>query len=358
MSRIKGLILSGGKGTRLRPLTYSCAKQLVPVANRPTIFYGLEAIKDLGIREVGLVVGDRGQEIAGAVGNDGGMGLAVTYIKQHEPLGLAHAVQVSREYLADSPFIMYLGDNIICGSLAPLVERFQHTKADGAIMLAEVNDPSSYGIAEVAGDFVTRLVEKPRNPKSNLAIIGVYLLTSRIFQAINSIQPSWRNELEITDALQWLVEQGGRICFYRYSDWWKDTGRIEDLLAANRLVLSDLRVPKGNQLQACTGSSLIGNVLIGEGTEVKDSIVKGPVIIGAGCRILNAVIGPFSAIGSSVVVERTSVEDSIIMDNCSLVGVGNLSGCVIGRGVTLVCEKNAAAGTLILGEDSVVRIPV
>ncbi|MHB1420681.1 MAG: glucose-1-phosphate thymidylyltransferase, partial [Bacillota bacterium] len=274
---MKGLILSGGKGTRLRPLTYSWSKHLIPVANKPVLFYGIENLIKAGIKDIGIIVGDSAEEIKQAVGDGRQWGAKVTFINQEQPLGLAHAVMVARPFLGDSAFLMYLGDNLILEDLRPLVETFEESLPVATVLLKPVDDPQRFGIAEVAGGKILHLVEKPLQPRSNLALIGIYLFSPAIQSAIDRIVPSWRGELEITDAIQKMVEDEKDVRYRIISSWWKDTGRIEDLLEANEIMLSSISAENSGRLE---GTNLVhGKVSIGQGSRVKNSILRGPISI-------------------------------------------------------------------------------
>jgi glucose-1-phosphate thymidylyltransferase len=308
---MKGLILSGGKGTRLRPLTYTSAKQLVPVANKPVLFYGIEAMVAAGIRDLGIVVGETHEEIRAAVGDGSRFGASVTYIMQSDPLGLAHAVKISQEYLEDDPFVMYLGDNLLAHGIQSLVQEFLAHKPTAQILLAHVPNPSHFGVAELVEGKVVRLEEKPKAPRSDLALVGVYMFTAPIFEAVNSIKPSGRGELEITDAIQYLIDKGYTVSPHVVSGWWKDTGKIEDMLEANRLILDTLeRRIEGEILGK---SQIDGKVVVEKGAVVEDSVVRGPVIIGAGARIVRAYVGPFTSIDTGVTIRDSEIEHSIVL---------------------------------------------
>ena len=330
MIPIKGLILSGGKGTRLRPITFTSAKQLVPVANKPILFYGIEAMRDAGIRDIGIVVGDTKNEIRAAVGDGSAFGVKVTYIEQEAPLGLAHAVKVSRGYLKDDPFVMYLGDNLIRQGITALVDEFNRERPNCMILLAEVPNPSEFGVAELKDGRVARLEEKPKKPASNLALVGVYMFDSRVFDAVDEIKPSWRNELEITDAIQRLIDKKLDVRSHIVTGWWKDTGKLEDLLEANRMILLDL--PKKVEGTVHPDSTIEGHVVVGPGTEVIGSVLRGPLIIGKDCRIEHSYIGPFTSVQDSVQVKDSEIEHSIVLNGSRIFGIGaRIQGSLIGR---------------------------
>ncbi len=327
---MKGLILSGGAGTRLRPITHTAAKQLVPVANKPVLFYGLEAMRAAGITEVGIVVGDTHAEIEAAVGDGSAFGLEVTYLPQEAPLGLAHAVLISEAFLSDEPFVMYLGDNLLKEGIAPFVRTFEENDPDALILLQKVADPQSYGIAELNGDgCVARLVEKPAEPRSDLALVGVYLFTPAIFESVKAIKPSPRGELEITDAIQHLVDRGLRVEPHVVTGWWKDTGRLEDMLEANRLVLGTIVTDVHGEL---VDTTLEGQVHIGDGSRLERCTVRGPVVIGAGCLLSDTFVGPYTSISDGVVVDHAELEHSIVLENSRISHLGSrMADSLIGR---------------------------
>jgi len=327
---MRGLVLSGGAGTRLRPITHTAAKQLVPVANKPVLFYGLEAMRETGITEVGIVVGDTRAEIEGAVGDGSRFGLEVTYIPQEAPLGLAHAVLISEAFLDAEPFVMYLGDNLLKEGIAPFVRAFADSHPDALILLQKVADPQSYGIAELdENGRVARLVEKPAEPRSDLALVGVYLFTPAIFESVKAISPSARGELEITDAIQHMVDRGLRVEPHLVTGWWKDTGKLEDMLEANRLVLSTLTGDVHGRLM---DSALEGPVRIGEGSVLERCTVRGPVVIGAGCRLSDTFVGPYTSISDGVVLEHAELEHSIVLENSRISNLGRrMTDSLIGR---------------------------
>src|SRR5204862_4861996 len=296
----KGLILSGGTGTRLRPITHTSAKQLVPVANKPVLFYGIESLAAAGIRDLGIIIApETGGEIREAAGDGERFGVSITYIEQDEPRGLAHAVLTAEEFIGDSPFVMYLGDNLLRDGIVELVDQFRTQTPDALILLTHVPDPENYGVAELDGDRVARLVEKPKEPSSDLALVGVYMFTPPIFDAARAIEPSWRNELEITDAIQWLIDRGMRVDPHTVRGWWKDTGQVQDMLDANRLILDDLTERVDGEL---VDSRVEGRVVIEAGVVLERATVRGPAIVGTGSRIVDAYIGPYSAIGEHVTI--------------------------------------------------------
>src|SRR6478672_7415783 len=333
MEALKGLILSGGRGTRLRPLTYTSAKQLVPVANRPVLFYGIEAMAAAGIEEIGIIIApETGEEIKAAAGDGSRFGVSITYIPQEAPLGLAHAVLTAEEFIGADPFVMYLGDNLLRDGITNLVDEVRTNSPDALILLTPVDDPEHYGVAELEGDRVTRLVEKPKDPPSNLALVGVYMFTQKIFEAGKAIKPSGRGELEITDAIQHLVDSGKRVDSHIVHGWWKDTGQVQDMLDANRLVLDDIDERLDGELR---DSKVEGRVAIAEGAVLERSTVRGPAIIGRGARITDSYIGPYTAIGDDVVIESAEVENSIILAGAHVHDLpGRVEASLIGRSVS------------------------
>jgi glucose-1-phosphate thymidylyltransferase len=332
---MKGLILSGGKGTRLRPLTHTSAKQLVPVANKPVLFYGIEAMAEAGIEDVGIIIApETGGEIREAAGDGSRFGVRIEYIEQDAPRGLAHAVLTAEEFLGDSPFVMYLGDNLLRNGIVALVETFRTERPDALILLTPVPDPENYGVAELDGDErVARLVEKPKEPKTNLALVGVYMFTPAIFEAARSIEPSWRDELEITDAIQTLVDRGLRVDPHIVHGWWKDTGQVHDMLEANRLILDDLAPRVDGEL---VDARVEGRVVIEAGATLERTTVRGPAVIGAGSRLVDAYIGPYTAIGENVRIEHAELEHSIVMSGSRISHVDHrIEASLIGRDVTI-----------------------
>jgi glucose-1-phosphate thymidylyltransferase len=331
---LKGLILSGGEGTRLRPITHTSAKQLVPVANKPILFYGLEALRDAGLRDVGIIVGDTEEEIREAVGDGSRWGMRVTYIRQEAPLGLAHAVLTAADFLSDTPFVMYLGDNLIKEGITAFVDEFRNKEVDALILLARVPDPQRFGVARLEGNRVVELVEKPKEPPSDLALVGAYMFRPVILEAARAIRPSWRNELEITDAIQHLIDNGYRVEAHVIKGWWKDTGRLEDLLEANCMVLEDLEPRCDGEVDG--ESRILGRVVVEEGAEVIRSTLRGPSIIGRGSRIVDSYIGPFTSIYYDVVVEGSELEHSIIMENSVIRNIpGRIEESLIGKNVEI-----------------------
>ncbi len=331
---MKGLILSGGKGTRLRPLTHTSAKQLVPVANKPVLFYAIEAIVAAGIREIGIVVGDTREEVKAAVGDGSRFGAKIRYIEQDAPRGLAHAVLISEDFLRGEPFVMYLGDNLIASGITSLVDEFQRLKCNSQILLAKVPNPSSFGVAELSDGKIVRLVEKPEHPKSDLALVGVYMFDDSIFEAVHAIRPSPRNELEITDAIQWLVDHGRSVHPHLVTGWWKDTGKVEDMLEANRIILDTVQATVPAALGP--GSRLEGKVVLEEGATLHNAIVRGPAVIGKGAVIENAFVGPYTAIGAGCRIVNCEIENSIVWEGSEIRDIPvRIADSLIGRGVKI-----------------------
>src|ERR687890_620051 len=334
MKGLKGLILSGGRGTRLRPITYTSAKQLVPVANRPVLFYGVEAMAQAGITEVGIIIApETGDEIRAAAGDGSRFGVRITYIVQDEPAGLAHAVLTAEPFLGDAPFVMYLGDNLLQGGIEDLVAAFRDHGPDALILLTPVPDPEHYGVAELKDGRVVALAEKPPEPKTNLALVGVYMFTPVIHEAARAIRPSARGELEITDAIQHLVDHGLRVEPHIVRGWWKDTGRLEDMLEANRLILDRI---DGRIEGELVDSRCDGRVVVEAGARLERCTVRGPAVIGAGARLVDCYVGPYTAIGAGCTIERAEVEHSILLDGCTVCDLdGRMESSLLGRNVTI-----------------------
>jgi glucose-1-phosphate thymidylyltransferase len=353
---MKGLILSGGRGTRLRPLTHTSAKQLVPVANKPVLFYGLEAMSAAGIRDVGVIIApETGGEIRAAAGDGSSFGLSIEYIEQDEPLGLAHAVLTAAPFLGDSPFVMYLGDNLLRDGIVDLVETFRNDEPDALILLTPVADPEHYGVAELENGRVARLVEKPSEPRTNLALVGVYMFTPAILDAARSIEPSGRGELEITDAIQTLVDRGLRVDPHIVHGWWKDTGQVEDMLEANRLILDDLEERIDGEL---VDSRVEGRVVIEAGARLVRATVRGPAIVGRGSRITDAYIGPYTSIGDEVEIVKAELEHSIVLSRSSISDLEyRIEASLIGKNVRI--GRGPAlprAYRFVVGDNADVRI--
>jgi len=354
---MKGLILSGGKGTRMRPLTYTSAKQLIPVANKPVLVYGIEAIVAAGIHDIAIIVSpETGSEIRECIGDGSRYGANINYIEQDAPRGLAHAVLTAEPFLRDSPFVMYLGDNLLQHGITPLVEEYRSLDCNSEILLTRVPNPSQFGVAELDGSKVVRLTEKPPEPKSDLALVGVYMFDERIFEAAKAIKPSKRGELEITDAIQWLLDNGYTVHPHIVKGWWKDTGKIEDMLEANRTVLDTFERDIRGSIDG--DSAIEGKVVIEPGAQIIDSVVRGPSIIGADARIVHAYVGPYTSIGNRCVVERCEIENSIVLENSSLSHVdGRIEASLIGKNVKIGrTHRKPVAYRFMVGDNSEVGI--
>ncbi|HEX2060082.1 MAG TPA: glucose-1-phosphate thymidylyltransferase [Thermoanaerobaculia bacterium] len=355
---MKGLILSGGKGTRMRPLTYTSAKQLIPVANKPVLVYGIEAIVAAGIEEIAIITSpETGPEIRECIGDGSRYGASITYIEQDAPRGLAHAVLTAEPFLRDSPFVMYLGDNLLQHGITPLVEEYRSLECNSEILLTKVPNPSQFGVAELdANGAVVRLTEKPAEPKSDLALVGVYMFDEHIFEAAKAIRPSRRGELEITDAIQWLLDNGYSVHPHIVKGWWKDTGKIEDMLEANRTVLDtfdpDVRGVVSGE------SNVEGKVVIEEGAQIVDSVVRGPAIIGRDARIVHAYVGPYTSIGQRCRIEHCEIENSIVLESSSITHVdGRIEASLIGKNVKIgKTHRKPVAYRFMVGDNSEVGI--
>jgi glucose-1-phosphate thymidylyltransferase len=355
---MKGLILSGGKGTRMRPLTYTSAKQLIPVANKPVLVYGIEAIVAAGIEEIAIIVSpETGAEIRQCIGDGSRYQANVSYLEQDAPRGLAHAVLTAEAFLRDAPFVMYLGDNLLQHGITPLVEEYRSIDCNSEILLTKVPNPSQFGVAELDGDGrVMKLTEKPKEPKSDLALVGVYMFDEHIFEAAKAIKPSKRGELEITDAIQWLLDQGYTVHPHIVKGWWKDTGKIEDMLEANRTVLDTFDPDIHGEISA--DSSIEGKVVIEHGAQIVDSVVRGPAIIGRGARITHAYVGPYTSIGNGCCVEHCEIENSIVLENSTIAHVdGRIEASLIGKNVKIGrTHRKPAAYRFMVGDNSEVGI--
>ncbi|MBM3267174.1 MAG: glucose-1-phosphate thymidylyltransferase [Candidatus Sericytochromatia bacterium] len=356
---MKGLILSGGKGTRLRPITHTAAKQLVPVANKPILYYAIEALRDAGIRDIGIIVGETREEVRAAVGDGSRWGARISYIQQEAPLGLAHAVKISEEFMAGESFVMYLGDNLIRGGIGDFVRQFDASRPDAMVLLAKVPDPSQFGVAELNGDgHITRLQEKPREPKSDLALVGVYLFTRAIFPAVHAIKPSRRGELEITDAIQYLVDDAKRVLPHVITGWWKDTGKLADMLEANRIMLDDIKdADVQGRLEG--GTQIQGRVVVAPGSHLVDCTVRGPVVIGENCRLERTFVGPYTSIGPDVTITGTEIEHSIVLSGSRIQDPGaRIVDSLLGKNVEVGRSSDLPrAFRLMLGDSSQVTIP-
>jgi len=357
MEPLKGLILSGGAGTRLRPITHTSAKQLVPVANKPVLFYGIEALVDAGVTEIGIIIApETGDEIREAAGDGSQFGAEITYIVQDKPAGLAHAVLTAEDFIGGSPFVMYLGDNLLRDGLRNLVSTFTEHEPDTLILLTPVDDPQSYGVAELDGDKIVRLIEKPKDPPSNLALVGVYLFGNLIFEAARSLEPSWRGELEITEAIDKLIDEGRTVRSEIVRGWWKDTGQLADMLEANRLVLEELVTSIEGDVDEA--SKVEGRVVIGPGAKVEGSVIRGPAVIGAGAHVEDAYIGPYTSIGEDVHVRRSEVENSIVLSGSVVEDLGTrMEASLLGKEVKLTrSEGMPKTLRLLVGDKSEIKL--
>ena len=355
---MKALILAGGKGARLKPLTNTLSKQLIPVANKPILYYVLEQDVEAEIEGIAIIISpETGQAIKEAAGDGSKWNAQITYILQSEPLGLAHAVKTARGFLGDSSFLMFLGDNLIQGGVKNFVKEFTTNKVDALVLLKEVADPRLFGVAELneKGE-ITRIVEKPKEPKTNLAVPGVYLFTKDVHQAIDRIKPSWRGELEITDTIQQLIDSGKKVRSHILTGWWLDTGKKDDLLEANRVVLDEfMRRDLRGEIDAA--SQVAGRVEIGKGTSIEHSTVRGPVSIGDNCHIKDSWVGPFTSIATGTTIERSAIEHSVVLGNCSIRNIERLTDCVIGRGSVVTRRGDGfKATTLFVGDDARVEL--
>lgn len=354
---LKGLILAGGKGTRLRPFTYTGAKQLVAVANKPILFYAIEQLVACGVTELGIVVGDTKDEISRAVGDGSHFGASVTYIEQPAPLGIAHGVKIARDFLGDAPFVLFLGDNFIKGGITPYVDRFRSDCHNAMVLLCPVDEPQNFGVAELDGDRLVRVVEKPAQPPSDLAVIGIYFFDANVFAALDRIEPSARGELEITDTIQRLVEDGMDVHAEVIAGRWIDTGKHDDLLEANHLILEDLQPDLRGSYDAA--SKIQGRVVLQEGAEVVGSRIQGPAIVGERTRIVNSYIGPFTSIYHDCLVADTEISGSVVLEHTRIEQVGHrIEHSLIGRNVELRGHERRPHGyTLILGDFSKLHMP-
>ncbi len=355
---MKAIILCAGKGTRLRPLTHTSAKHLIPLANKPALEFGVEKIVECGITEIGLIIGeDNGEDIKKAIGDGERWGVKVSYILQSKPLGLAHAVKVARDFLQEECFLMFLGDNLLKNSIYPYRQRFEKDKPKALVLLTRVENPEQFGVAELKENRIVKLEEKPLKPMTDLALIGVYFFDSTIHTAIDAIKPSARGELEITDAIQWLLENQYEVDAEIIEGWWKDTGKPEDILEANRLVLEDIERDLGDA-KIDHKSKIFGRVKLAQGVEIINSTIMGPVIIGERARIVNSFIGPFTSLSDKVKIENSEIEYSVVMANTNIKQVRyRMQNCLIGKNVHIYRSVNIPlVYEFILADDSKVRL--
>ncbi|MDT0566722.1 glucose-1-phosphate thymidylyltransferase [Streptomyces sp. DSM 3412] len=352
---MKALVLAGGAGTRLRPFSYSMPKQLIPIANKPVLEHVLENIRDVGVTEVGVIVGDWAQEISEAIGDGSRFGLRVTLIPQDKPLGLAHCVAIARPFLGDDDFVMYLGDNMLPGGVVDIAADFAARRPEAHIVVHKVSDPRAFGVAELAPDgVVRRLVEKPLQPQSDLALIGVYFFTAAIHRAVAAIEPGERGELEITDAVQWLVTHRARVTASEYDGYWRDTGRAEEVLDCNRQLLGALSARADGTLDGA--SELTGRVVVEAGARVVRSRIAGPAVIGAGTLVEDSAIGPNTSVGRDCTLRRTTLMDSIVMDGASITAVTGLRGSLIGRNAVVDTGAEGEGHRLVVGDHTRVEV--
>ena len=354
---MKSIILCAGKGTRLRPLTHTSAKHLIPIANKPALFYGIEAIRDCGIKDIGIIIGETGEDIKSELREGSKWGVNISFIEQKEALGLAHAVSVARDFLGEDKFLMYLGDNLLKNGVESYADKFIQGNYNAFVLLTEVDNPRQFGVAELKEGRVVRVVEKPKEPVSNLALIGVYFFDKNVHQAIKSIKPSARGELEITDAIQWMIDNGYKVGAEVIGGWWKDTGKPDDILEANRLILEDIKrdVKEGC---ACEESEILGRVKIGEGVNIVNSKIVGPVIIGNKVKINDSYIGPFTSLSDGVEVRKSEIEYSVILENTKINNIkGRFHGCLIGKGVEILRSRVLPRSyKFVLGDHSKVEL--
>lgn len=351
---MRALVLAGGEGSRLRPLTHTNAKQLIPVANVPILFYALEHFREAGIREVGIVVGSTEAEIRAAVGDGSRWNLEVTYIPQEAPLGLAHAVGISQDFVRGEPFVMYLGDNVLLEGVTDFVQAFDEHRPNAQIFLARVPEPERFGVAVLEGDRVVKLVEKPKQHISDLALVGVYLFDDSVLDAVAAIEPSARGELEITDAIQWLIDNGRTVRAQMVTGWWKDTGRPDDLLEANRMLLAQQADDLRGEVDE--GSTIVGTATIAAGARIVRSTLRGPVTIGEGTLVEDSVVGPDAAILTGCVVRNSEVTDSVIMEECVIESVRTLTGSILGKGVEVRRSRERGAHRIIAGDQGQIEL--
>lgn len=352
---MKGLVLTGGFGTRLRPITYTSQKQLIPIANKPIVFYAIEDLVEAGITEIGIIYGPNKEQVMNTIGNGERWGVTITYIEQDYPRGLAHAVLIAKKFINDDPFVMYLGDNLLKEGIKDFVKDFENADCEASILLTHVKNPHLFGVAALdeQGN-IAKLIEKPEEPPSDLALVGIYAFKKAIFKAVDSIEPSWRDELEITDAIQWLMDNDYTVNASITKDWWKDTGKPEDILEANHLILDSILKKIEGEIEEDV--QMRGRIQVGKGTLIKrETIIRGPCIIGENCQIgPNTYIGPYTSIGDNVIIMNTEVESSIVMDETKIVDGKRIFDSLIGKGCEITASKTAVPKgyTLILGDNS------
>ena len=355
---MKSIILCAGKGTRLRPLTHTSAKHLIPIANKPVLFYAIEAIGDCGIKDIGIIIGETGDDIKSELREGSKWGVNISYIEQKEALGLAHAVSVAKDFLGEEKFLMYLGDNLLKNGVENYAEKFIQGNYNAFVLLTEVDNPKQFGVAELEGGRVVRVVEKPKEPVSNLALIGVYFFDKNVHQAIKSIKPSARGELEITDAIQWMIDKGYKVGAEVIGGWWKDTGKPDDILEANRLILEDIERDISGAEVVDEASQILGRVKIGKGSEIINSKILGPVIIGNKVKVVDSYIGSFTSLSDGVEIKKTEIEYSVVLENTKIENIkGQMQKCLIGKGVKIYHSKDLPhVYEFILGDHSKVGL--
>lgn len=353
---MKALITSGGRGTRLRPITHTQNKHLIPIANKPILYYAIEAVTQAGIKEVGIVINADNQDVPKAIGNGKKWGIHIHYIPQESPLGLAHVVKISQSFIKDEPFIFYLGDNMVIGGIEKFIKKFEEEKSNCHLTLSLVKDPTQFGVPEIKNNRIVGVEEKPAKPKSDYAVAGIYLYDSTIFEAVNAIKPSARGELEISDAHQYLIQHGYKVTYSEITGWWKDTGKPEDLLEANRLVLSHQKGKIEGKVDK--SSTVVGEVVIGKGTQIKTSHIRGPAIIGENCVVENSYIGPYTSIHDQTRLINSEIEFSIVMENCRIENVGiRIESSILGTNVEIIKAKDIPkTHRFILGTQSLVEL--
>ncbi len=354
---MRALVLCGGKGTRLRPLTHTLPKQLIPIANRPIVYYVMDRIRDVGIRDVGVIVAPETRDQIQEALAQNPWGFSLTFLLQEQPLGLAHTLIVAREFIGSDPFILCLGDNLIGTSLQTVVELFHRETADAVVLLKDVKDPRQFGVAVLDGaGKLVRLVEKPKEPPSNLVLVGVYAFSATVHEAVQEIRPSWRGELEITDAIQWLLEKGKRVLSERLQTWWLDCGKKDDLLEANRVVLAEW-IRREIHGSIDERSKVIGRVMVEGGARIENSEVRGPAVIGKGTIVQDAFVGPSTSIGRECVVRRSALEHCVILDSVLVEGVERLEDSVLGRNAIVRGSiGNHRTLRLVIGDDAEVTM--
>jgi len=353
---MKALITSGGRGTRLRPITHTQNKHLIPIANKPILHYAIEAVRDAGITEVGIIVNADSHEVQDAIGDGSLWGIHITYIPQDAPLGLAHAVRIAEPFIGSEPFVFYLGDNMVVGGIKRFIDAFERSGYNCFLTLAKVKDPERFGVPEIRDNQIVRVEEKPKIPKSSFAVAGIYLYDHHIFEAVKTLKPSARGEYEISDAHQYLIDHGYKIGFAEITGWWKDTGKPSDLLEANRLVLDTIESSIEGDVD--DDSTIAGKVIVGKGTQVIKSVIRGPVVIGQNCIVEDSYIGPFTSIGDWTEIRNSEVEYSIVQKQCKILSVGiRIEGSVLGNDVEIVeASGKPQVHRFMLGDQSRVEI--